>query len=62
MRRRGLARALIAESLRMQKAMGFEESALSVDAENPSGALELYKKMGFEVVRQETSYRKELTV
>jgi mycothiol synthase len=59
-RRRGLARALIAESLRMQKAMGFEESALSVDAENPSGALELYKSMGFEVVRRETSYRKDL--
>ena len=61
-RRRGLARALIAESLRMQKEMGFEESALSVDAENPSGALELYKSMGFEVIRRNTSYRKELTV
>jgi ribosomal protein S18 acetylase RimI-like enzyme len=61
-RRRGLARALIAESLRMLKEMGFEESALSVDAENPSGALELYKNMGFEVVRRQTSYRKELTV
>jgi ribosomal protein S18 acetylase RimI-like enzyme len=58
-RRRGLARALIAESLRMQKEMGMEESALSVDAENPSGALELYKNMGFEVVRRQTSYRKE---
>jgi ribosomal protein S18 acetylase RimI-like enzyme len=61
-RRRGLARALIAESLRMQKAMGFEESALSVDAENPSGALQLYKSMGFEVVRRETTYRKDFTV
>jgi ribosomal protein S18 acetylase RimI-like enzyme len=61
-RRRGLARALIAESLRMQKEMGMEESALSVDAENPSGALELYKNMGFEVVRRHTTYRKELTV
>ena len=60
-RRRGLARALIAESLRMQKEMGFEESALSVDAENPSGALELYKSMGFEVVRRAVTYRKELT-
>jgi ribosomal protein S18 acetylase RimI-like enzyme len=41
--------------------MGMEESALSVDAENPSGALQLYQSMGFEVVRRVTSYRKELT-
>jgi ribosomal protein S18 acetylase RimI-like enzyme len=46
----------------MQKEMGMEESALSVDAENPSGALELYKSMGFEVIRRNTTYRKELTV
>jgi GNAT superfamily N-acetyltransferase len=61
-RRRGLARALIAESLRMQKEMGFEESALSVDAENPSGALQLYESMGFEPVRRQTTYRKELSM
>lgn len=59
-RRRGLARALIARSLQVQKAQGMTESALGVDAENLSGALDLYKSMGFEVVKRHTTYRKPL--
>jgi ribosomal protein S18 acetylase RimI-like enzyme len=57
-RRRGLARSLIARSLNAQKAAGMTESALSVDAENISGALHLYRSMGFEVVKRYTSLRK----
>lgn len=38
-RRRGLARALLARSLRVLREQGLEEAALSVDAANPSGAL-----------------------
>ncbi len=59
-RRRGLARALMARSMNLQKELGMTETALSVDAQNPNGALELYKKMGFEVTRTETVYRKPL--
>ncbi|MCA9969909.1 MAG: GNAT family N-acetyltransferase [Anaerolineales bacterium] len=59
-RRRGLARALIARSLQVQKAQGMTESALGVDAQNLSGALNLYKSMGFQVQRRHTTYRKAL--
>jgi mycothiol synthase len=57
-RRLGLARALIARSFHVLKAAGMEEAALGVDAENISGALRLYKFMGFQEVRRHTNYRK----
>jgi mycothiol synthase len=59
-RRQGLAKALIARSFRMHKALGMEEAALGLDAENPNGALSLYKSMGFQVVKQQTTFRKPL--
>ena len=46
-RRRGLAAALIADSLRELRARGLDEAALGVDAENPTGALRLYESLGF---------------
>lgn len=60
-RRRGLARALIAESLRVLKARGMTESALMVDSENISGATRLYEECGFAVVGQATAYRRPLS-
>ena len=59
-RRRGLARALIARSLRMLKELGMTEAALGVDADNPHGALQLYESMGYQVVSRQTCYRKPL--
>jgi len=59
-RRRGLARALIARSLEVQKQQGMNESALSVDTENLSGATRVYEACGFRVVKQSTIYRKPL--
>jgi mycothiol synthase len=59
-RKRGLARALMARSMRLQKDLGMTDTALGVDAENPSGALNLYKSMGFQVTKTETSYRKRM--
>ena len=59
-RRRGLARALIARSFRVIKDLGMTEAALGVDAENISGALHLYKSMGFGVVKRYTTYRKPM--
>jgi mycothiol synthase len=59
-RRQGLARALIARSLQKQKELGMTESALSVDAENPTGALHLYQSMGFKETKRFTTYRKPL--
>ena len=59
-RQRGLARALIAESLRVLKAQGMTESALTVDSENISGATRLYEACGFAVDGRATAYRKPL--
>lgn len=54
-RGKGIAKAIIAESIRMFTAMGMEECALGVDAENPSGALKLYQHLGFEEIEDQTS-------
>ncbi len=59
-RRRGLARALITESLRYLRDQGMEEAALGVDTQNLSGAFRLYESMGFEKVKRWTDYRKNL--
>lgn len=61
-RRRGLARALIAQSLKVQKAQGMTQSALGVDSQNRSGALHLYQSMGFQVAKHGSTYRKPLAV
>jgi ribosomal protein S18 acetylase RimI-like enzyme len=51
-RGRGLAKAMCAASLRVLRDRGMEEACLSVDAANPSGALGLYERLGFEVDRR----------
>jgi mycothiol synthase len=60
-RRRGLASALIADSLRGLRVAGMAEAALGVDAENPTGALRIYETMGFHRSRTGVSYRKAFT-
>ncbi len=57
-RRRGLARAIIFESLRTLKAQGMTESALSVDADSLTGATRLYESCGFVVDSTFVVYRK----
>jgi GNAT superfamily N-acetyltransferase len=59
-RSKGIAKALIARSLRILKNRGMTEAALGVDAENPSGALYLYRKMGFQVQKKIVFYRKPM--
>ena len=58
-RRRGLARALLTRSLQMFKDMGMDHAALGVDTQNPNGALNLYKSVGFQVEKSYTVYWKE---
>jgi mycothiol synthase len=57
-RKQGLAKALIALSLKAIKERGMDHAALGVDAENTSGATHLYEKMGYRVVERGTIYRK----
>lgn len=59
-RRRGLAKALIVESIRELKGRGMTEVALGVHTENPTGAFRLYSSLGYEVVGSWTTYRKAL--
>lgn len=57
-RRRGLAGALIADSLRALREKGLEQAALGVDAENLSGALHLYESFGFRRHHTGIAFRK----
>jgi mycothiol synthase len=57
-RRRGLARALIAHSLRLLAQRGATCAYLGVDGENPNQAMTLYERAGFRVQTSETVYRK----
>ena len=59
-RRQGLAKALIARSLQLLKNEGMEEAALGVDAENTTGAVQLYTGLGFQTDKQSATYRKPL--
>jgi len=59
-RKKGLARSLIVQSIRMFKDMGMNETALGVDSQNLSGALHLYQSVGYRQTKQFTIYRKPL--
>jgi mycothiol synthase len=60
-RRRGIAKALIVESIRELASRGMTEVALGVHTENPNGAFDLYTSLGYEVVSTSTTYRKPLS-
>lgn len=59
-RKRGLARAMIAQSLHVQREQGMTESSLGVDSENISGATRIYEDCGFAVIKRNMFYRKPL--
>jgi GNAT superfamily N-acetyltransferase len=59
-RRRGVARALISLSLKAQKAVGMNESALVADSESTHGVTRLYESCGFQIMNRDAIYRKPL--
>jgi mycothiol synthase len=59
-RRRGLAAALVARSFIRLREEGMTEAGLGVDSDNPSGALALYEKAGFEIHRRSAAFRKPM--
>jgi ribosomal protein S18 acetylase RimI-like enzyme len=59
-RRRGVARALIAATIRLMRERGMTEVALGVDTENVTGALSLYESCGYVPVSRFTTYRKPI--
>jgi mycothiol synthase len=59
-RRRGLASGLIARSMAILRDRGMAIAALGVDAENPTGALGVYERLGFRPHRTWVQYRKPI--
>jgi mycothiol synthase len=59
-RGRGLARALVAQSLVALRDAGMTSAVLGVDAENPTGALGVYEANGFAVHRRGMNLRRPL--
>lgn len=57
-RARGIAGALLAESLKALRDRGMTEAALGVDTNNPGGAFQLYTGLGFELQSYEAVYTK----
>lgn len=56
-RRKGIASALLAESLRALRGRGLSQAALGVDAENPR-ALSLYQGLGFRTASEWVTFRR----
>lgn len=60
-RGRGVASALLATTLRAAHEQGFDTASLNVDAENPTGALGVYEKSGFEIVDTWVTHARDLS-
>ncbi len=61
LRRQGIGTALIVHALKSLKSKGMKEAELSVDDSNPTKAIELYKKVGFKVVKKDLTYLKTIS-
>src|SRR5438093_2522230 len=61
-RRRGLAQAIVARSLVALRERGMDHAMLGVDADNPTGALGVYERAGFVVVKGAGAFRKPMAV
>ncbi|MEV4390800.1 GNAT family N-acetyltransferase [Nonomuraea sp. NPDC049607] len=55
-RGKGVASALIAHALAAFRAQGFDTTALGVDADNPTGAVSVYARSGFEIFERSSNY------
>ncbi|MFF4161203.1 GNAT family N-acetyltransferase [Streptomyces sp. NPDC001678] len=60
-RGRGAARALLAHTLAEARRRGYDRVELVVDADNPTGALGLYQRMGFATEREFITYARPLS-
>jgi mycothiol synthase len=60
-RRRGLATALLYQSFRDFRRRGATRVGLGVDAQNTTGAVKLYERVGMHVARRNDTYEKRLS-
>ncbi len=56
-RGRGLATALLRHALSAYRAVGYDESALDVDTDDPTGAFRLYETIGYRVEARTVTYQ-----
>lgn len=61
LRRKGIGTALMLHALKLLKSKGMKEAELGVDDSNPTKATELYKKVGFKVVKKDLTYLKTIS-
>jgi ribosomal protein S18 acetylase RimI-like enzyme len=59
-RQRGLASALLLQSMRAFQSAGLDYAGLGVDAANPTGAVALYESLGFATYLTNVLYQREL--
>jgi mycothiol synthase len=59
-RGRGLGSTLVCTTLAAMKKAGYGRAALTVDAGNPTGAQDLYERLGFVTERQNVSYQRPI--
>ena len=59
-RRRGIAPALLAASMRALADAGIQRADIGVDSENPSGALDLYTRLGYVPQHRTVAYAKDV--
>jgi mycothiol synthase len=57
-RKRGIAPALLATTLRAIAEAGLDKAVLDVDSDSPTGALGLYTGLGFEESNRSVSYNR----
>jgi mycothiol synthase len=55
-RGKGLATALLGHALHAYRDAGYDWASLAVDSENPTGALDVYRRVGFTVESRWTNY------
>lgn len=61
-RRQGLARSLLVQSILRFREMGYDETALGVDTQNPNQALNLYQGVGYGIEHKGIVVRKAMTL
>jgi mycothiol synthase len=59
-RKRGIATALLCASMTAFKGEGLDYATLGVDAENPTGALHIYERVGFFVAKRYIQFSKPI--
>ena len=59
-RLKGVGTRLMLEAMQVMKTKGMKEAMLGVDDQNPTKAIKLYEKVGYQVARKDIAYQKTI--